>query len=357
MIKFEINADINIFHESLKDKVDEIYQKEVPNFANYCVNLKALGNIEKETKNFKNIILCSDSGFEIEMLKDFFPEKFKKNIIVVEKGNAEKIKFIRNNFSTKDSLLIFVSKKSNEKDIATLLSLKEFPTILITTPQEHCLFDIASKKELTILDLPTIKEEFYTATIATALPLKIAGFPLEEFLEGVKEAHEKFSNKVSLEKNLAMQAALAFFILESKHFTEVFFFLSNKLEPLKLVIEEYANKICNSAKGQTFIGFAQKDSGFIHRLINGRKNAILFKIENEEEDITIRVPKEFFALTQDTAILHKIDGISLNSLDAELNNFLPRIVLKLFPLNAFTIGEFIGFMHWFYCYSRWLRNI
>ncbi|RLE44475.1 hypothetical protein DRJ19_00255 [Candidatus Woesearchaeota archaeon] len=362
MLKLNLeNSAVNIYHDSLKEKIEDIRKKPLPNFAKYAQNLKVIDDLTKETKNYRNIIFCSEFHYDVSSVKEIFPHLFKKNIVSCSFGDAYRINLIKKNLDPENSLLIFASQYSDVENVAALLALKEYPCILITAPGEHFLYEIARKKELTVMDMPQIEDGFYAGTLPTLLPLKIAGFPIEELLEGIKESHERFSNNSALEQNLALQAALAAFVLESRGYTEIISqFYPSCLSPLGNIYEALGNKACDATKGQTFVSSAFGAGGLLYRHKHGRKNSVLFlTLASIEDDIKIDVPKEFFALTSDTNILSRIHGKSMQELFyeslAKLNS--PVLTLNLGKFSVYTVGQAIGFLHWFVKYAMWLRNV
>ncbi len=366
-VKYEVPHIV----DKLKSKVKELQ----PSFLNHNTDFKLINEIKKKYDKFENIVVIGNGGSitSFHAFHKAFSHRLKKRVFVVTTMQPEVISFVKNNFSSKNTLLIAISKSGNTVGvIESLLALQEnneYACIVITSKQ-GTLRQIAEKNKYFAIEHPEIGGRFSGTSEVAYIPAALCGIDIKKIAESAEKMYNKFYNIDN--RNLAAQTALALSSLEYNGFTELFMpVYSTQLEGFgNLIVQLLHESVCKLGRGQTvyFSSAPESQHHTNQRFFGGRRNVagIFLRTKSSENEIKLKISNKLQKLQLNDATLKILQGEKLSkALEYEFSGVYQNAVRKNIPIidvsvdnaDEKSLGELIAFWQLVAVYSALLRDV
>lgn len=374
-INFE-NLQITPDAQKYQKELNRIAHSPAPSFETNETNLKALEKQLVKFKKYKNVILIANGGSRTSArafyygLADF---RNKVNFKFVTSPEPRIVNALRKKYAKKDTLILIISHSgSNINNIEPLLLLLDYPVLAITGAQKSPLREMAEKKKWTIIIHPEVEGRFSAITSCALVPALLMGLPASKIISGAKMGYQKYSAKIPLEKNDALNLALRFAELGNKGYGEIFasYYSSSLVSLFPLMTQLIHESYGKGGRGQTIFGDYSPETHHhtTQRFFGGSKNVIgLFMSEAKmDKDLKIKVPTIFKKIIFRGQELRKLDGISAGqtlqfdkagALEHCQNYKIPATEVVIDKVTPESFAEMIVFWQYFAVYSAMLRNL
>jgi glucose-6-phosphate isomerase len=374
---------INFQDLQIKPEVQK-YQRELnliaksaaPTFETNQTDLKALEKQLAKFKKYKNVILIANGGSRTSARAFYYGLQDFRNKVTfkfVTSPEPRAINFLRKNYPKKNTLVLVISKSGdNINNIEPILLLADYPVLVITGSQKSTLREMAEKKKWTIIDHPEMGGRFSGLTSCGLAPALLMGLDAKKLTAGAKSGYQKYSGKVALGKNDALNMALHFAELGNKGYGEIFasIYSSSLVALLPLMTQLIHETVGKNGRGQTIFGDYSPESQHHtnQRFFGGPKNVIgLFMSESKiDKDLKIVVPALFKKIVFRGAEMGKLNGIlasqtlhfdKMGVLQNCRNHKIPATEVTIDKLNQENFAEMIVFWQYFAVYSAMLRDL
>lgn len=368
----QINPDAQKYQKELH----RIANSAAPAFETNQTDLKLLAKQVAKFKKYKNVILIANGGSRTSAraffhgLSDF---RNKVHFKFVTSPEPRVINALRKKYTKKDTLVLVISKSGdNINNIEPLLLLMDYPVLVITGTQKSPLREMAEKKKWTIIEHPEVGGRFSAITSCALIPALLMGLDAKKIIAGAKTGYQKYSNKIPLEKNDALNLALHFTELGNKGYAEIFtsIYSSSLVAILPLVIQLVHETYGKNGRGQTIFGDYSPESQHHtnQRFFGGPENVIgLFLSEARmEKDLKITVPAIFKKIIFRGHEMAKLNGTSTAQtlqfdkagvLQNCREHKIPAVEVAIDKVTPENFAEMIVFWQYFAVYSAMLRNL
>lgn len=331
----------------------------------YHEDIDTLENALEQYKGIKKIILVGNGG-AITSYDAYYnalvPKTASETVWTMEPDYLEKV---RKESPIEDTIIVAASKGGNTLgQIEALLYFADYKVIVITTPHEGTLSQIAQRMNWQVISHPPIRGRFSGGTSCAFVPAILAGMNARLIQSGIEVGHELKDEAYSLSKYM--------YDLEQKGYGEVFIpIYSSFLRGFQnLIIQLMHESVCKGGKGQTFYAALSPESQHHtnQRLFGGKKNVIgLFvTVKHPWSKRAIEIPDTIKNTKYKDTDLEVIDGYDYqDALRAEYlgtkgdadENEIPNVTLEIDKITPESIGELVGFWHLVAFYSSRLREV
>jgi len=318
--------------------------------------------IEKYRK-YKNFIIIGNGGSITSFEAYYRALQPDREAAILSTMEPRLIEELKKKYSPEDTLVVPISKSGlNLGPIEIFLAFVDYPTLVITNPNEGALLEIARKRGYEIIDHPAIGGRFSGGTATALVPALLCGLDANQILSGLYEGYGLKKEAYSLSKRM--------FELENNGYSEVFLpIYSHYLMGFEnMIVQLMHESVCKNGQGQTFYAAFSPEAQHHtnQRLLGGRKNVAAIFLKYENESISVSVPDDLKDVDIRGEKLDFIDGLPYQKgllaeymgtkKDADLNN-VPNFTITLQKIDAFEIGELLGFWHLVTFYSCVLRGV
>lgn len=367
-------ADDNL-EDKYRDKLEDIKSQPAPAFETARPDLGYIREKAGEYGKYKNIISIGNGGSRTSAWAYYRSLADLRNDVIFEfvtSPEPEMINRIKKVYSPEDTLVLIISKSGdNINSIEPLISLLDYPTLVITGEKENVLSQIAAKKNWNKLPHPEVGGRYSGMTMCGLMPAALMGLPVDEIYSGAQAGYEKYNNQNEIVDNDALKLALYFYELEEKGYVDIFTGIySTPLFGFFPLLVQLIHESCGKdGKGQTIFGDLAPESQHHtnQRFFGGRKNVAGLFIGQEKSvgDFDIAIPNELKDIPFKNGTLGSIDGNSARgTLHYDMKGVIQNAVNKKIPvaeiwvdgISPKTIGEYMVFWHYFTMYSAQLRN-
>ncbi len=369
LFNVKVKFDIPHIVEKLKAKVKELQ----PAFINHNTDFKLINEIKKKYDKYENIVLIGNGGSitSFHAYHKAFSSKLKKKVFVITTMQPEVLSFVKNNYLTKNTLIIAISKSGNTVGIIeSLLALQEnngYACIVITSKQ-GALWQIAEKNKYFVLEHPEIGGRFSGTSEVAYLPAALVGIDIKKIAESAEKLYCKFYKT----ENIAAQTALALSSLEYNGFTELFMpIYTAQLEGFgSLIVQLLHESVCKLGRGQT-IYFSSAPESQHHtnqRFFGGRRNVagIFLHAKNSDTEVKLKIHNKLQKIQLNDSTLKILQGEKLSkALEYEFSGVYQNAIRKNIPVIDISVeigdeknlGELIAFWQLVAVYSALLRDV
>ena len=357
---------VNFYNCPDPEKFDtELMPKEIPEFLVYEPNFELVQSLKEKYSNFRKILVLGHGG-SVSALEAIWGDR-EKNITVLSTVDPHRVKLLKKDFSSEDTLVIPISKSGTT--ITTIEMVLAFSgyTMLGITDKRSALGKLLSKKGFDVFGHPEgIGGRFSGLTEVSMLPLALGGVDAKTVLRGGKSILAKFS-----EPNIAFDVASVFQQLEDKGYVDILWATYSSLltafHPLltQLIHETY----CKDEQGQSVLAFEgpELQHHTNQRLFGGRKNLALCVVSTAQHVMQVlEVGPDISEINYSDQTLGRLNGESLgNALEAERhgvietakNKKIPVIEIILEDISLGSVGEYLGFLMLSAYYGAILRDV
>lgn len=296
-VKFECYPEIN--DTRIKDSINIINKNkenwDPPFFFDTKANLDVpkLRKITDQfiTDNLKNVIVLGTGGSIQTLIA--LKHLAKRKIFPVTSSRAVELKGCLDKTSPEDSIVIPISRGGETLDInSTIGTFQKRGYKFLGLSSMGTMNEILKKINCPILDVPNLSGRYAgSVTNVGIVPAYMAGINIEDFLKGLEDGYEIFSN---YENQPAIKLATFLFNLYKKNYNIVFSMpYSKNLEgSIGLWVQGISESTGKDEKG--LIGTYQQapicQHSVLEYLLGGTKSVvipILWTISNEDPDIIL----------------------------------------------------------------------
>ncbi|MBW2971793.1 hypothetical protein KY359_02040 [Candidatus Woesearchaeota archaeon] len=377
MLHLEI-SDLKVkSYSSLKAKLSSIKKQPLPVFEKYKEDVEKLKQVIEKHRKYKNLIVIGNGGSNTSF-KAFHhalvPMDYKKKEFILTTMEPDLMNEVKNTFPRRKTLVMPISKSGTTIGvIESMLALKDYDMLPVTSPEGGALAVIAEKEKFDIIPHPPVGGRFSGLTASAFAPALFFGIDVGEIDDGARTVYKYCGPQVPIEKNPALQLAASLYLLEKKGYSEVFCpIYSSKLVGFEnLIVQLMHESVCKKDRGQTFYCAEAPESQHHtnQRFFGGKKNVVglFMTVENQDDnDSKVVVPDAIRGVGVRGGKLKDISNVPyFKALEYEfkgtyqdaVNKKIPVAHLSLDKVSAFTVGEFIGFWHYVAVYSSMLRDV
>ncbi len=362
---------------SLNSKLSGISRMKAPDFALYREDISKLKTILGKYRKFKNLIVIANGGSHSSFRAfhhALIPMTAEKQLFILTSMEPDLIDVLRVKFSPKDTLIMPISKSGNTVGvIESLLAFKDYKVLPITSVGKGALWQISKSMGWEVIPHPDIGGRFSGMTASAYAPALFFDIDVEEIDKGLRSVYKVCDPSVPVDKNPALRLASYLFLLEKKGFLEIFCpVYSHKLLGFSLFLMQIIHEtVGKQGRGQTiYVADAPESQHHTNqRFFGGHRNVVgLFvSVENEDDQMMkIHVDDKLAHIKLRDGSLRDLDNVPyhksfefelLGTYNDAINNKIPVGKVLIDRIDAFNIGEFLGFWHYVAVYSAMLRNV
>ncbi|MFC1632778.1 hypothetical protein ACFL1U_01380 [Patescibacteria group bacterium] len=361
----------------LKKELASIAKQKVPAFAQYEADLEGIKESVKTCCNARNIIVVGRGG-SITSYKAIYEalgwHQSKHKVFICNTSDPNYLEHLMRFAPADNSVVVTISKSgTNVEQLENTLffSRHKYKIAAITGPN-GALREIADRLKWKTFMHPDIGGRFIGGTEAALLPTALLEIDIDKLHAGFKSMHAKCAPSVPLEKNPALQVAAAFYQLEKKGFSEIFFpIYSHELAGIsELIVQLFHESVSKEGGGQTMYGAEgpQSQHHTNQRFFGGGKNVVGWFIRPETffHDHATYIPEEIGDIPLRDGTLADLDDIPLSKVmeyeyrgtyEDAINIGIPVITTSITKLDEENVGELMGFLQYAAVYSGWMRGV
>lgn len=370
---------IDLYPEYDPNRVDlkGIEDTPIPAFATYKPDLKEILTLAQRYKGYKKSIIIGNGG-SITSFWAFYKclaeYSTEMEVSLLTTMDPDLVSALRERCPKDQTLIIPISKSGDTVGVLEdLLAFEGYPTLAITTEGAGALYQIVKQRGWDYMTIPQpIGGRFSGRTPAGFLPAAIAGIDIEGIDEGVSLMYERCHPAIRVDENPALRLASYLYLLDQNGYTEIFNpVYSPRLEGfIPLIIQLIHESSGKEGKGQTIYGSLAPESQHHtnQRFFGGRRNVcgLFLRVERHDKEIVTSVPEDLKGIRLGDKTLRVLDGIPLSQAlffeyagteEDSLNNNIPHAVVTLKEITPFSVGQFLGFIHYLAVYSSLLRTV
>lgn len=310
--------------------------------------------------NVKNLIIVGRGG-SVSAFRAFWYGMGKyisdKEVYFADTVDPDRIFYIKDRCTPKDSLVIAISKSGTTVDvIENVLVFDGFPHVVITTVSDSALRQIAKEKGYDMLPHQEVGGRFSGLTEVGLFPAALSGLDISEIRKGGLQGYSDFTK----DENDAKTLALIIRDLSDKGYSEIFWpIYSRKLFAFSELIAQLINETAaKEGKGiSVVLAEGPESQHFLNqRFFGGPKNMIgLFTaVSYFDEEETVAVPENLKSVKLRDGNIGHLEGMKLSdSMKFELKGTyeeakkmkVPSIKIEIEKINEFNLGYFTAFLH------------
>lgn len=325
---------------------------ENPSFLDYKEDLVKLRKTLEPYQKYQNLIVIGNGG-SITTLQGVWralgETKSSKNLFVLSTMEPDVLVYLKEKFPKNETLAMSISKSGKTVGILEdAYFFKDYPGLVITSPGDNPLRQIASKSNWQVLDHSELGGRFSGFSSTAYAPEILLGLNGEKIDKGKEKIYNNTQSALRFSQTL--------FELEKDGYTEIFmpvysWFLEGLINLAVQLIHESVGK---EGKGQTIYGALAPESQHHtnQRFFGGRKNVVgLFVRVKEQKNSDLKIEEENITYAQ--ALWFEAEGTMRDAIEKKI----PVLEIKLEKINEENIGEFIGFWQLVAYYSAKLRGV
>jgi len=350
-----------------KDKFPKIW----PEFVGYQPDIQQIKRQFAPYEKYKNLIVVGNGG-SISSLHGFWGAlggKSEKNLEIVSTMEPDYLNYVERKYRQDDTLVIAISKSGTTVGVLeTLLALKNYPVLVITTIGEGTLSPMAQSMGWPQIEHPSIGGRFTGRTAVAYGPAYLLGLDVAEIEKGAAAA---------LGANLrsdgpAWRLAEFLFTADQNGYKEVFLPVYSQflIGFNHLIVQLMHESVGKEGKGQTVLAVDAPESQHHtnQRFFGGPKNmaGVFVTILEPHDDIDIDVPDKISDIALRGGTVGDLRGAKLHhSLLCEARGTMadakeqkiPLAHLEIDKITPYSIGEYMVFWQFVAYFSALLRDV
>lgn len=349
---------ISIKFYNYQDSFEKIHINKETIFSKYLPDINKIKHAFKPYLNYKNYIIIGNGG-SITSLEAYWQAlgkgKSKKNLSIVSTMEPDYLELIERENSPKDTLVIGISKSGDTVGVLeSLLALKNYPKLIITSLGKGTLFALAKKMLWPIIEHPEIGGRFSGRTPVAYGPAYLLGIDISAIEKGAHQAIKLFMK----ENSAAWKLAKFLYHMDQSEYHEIFMpVYSYFLEGFNhLVTQLIHESVAKNRKGQTILAvFAPESQHHTNqRFFGGPKNmvGVFVTVEKSHNKKIIQISPKCQNIPFRKNSLEILNNINLNnSLQNEAQGTINDAKNQGFPLaqviidkvDPNSVGEYLVF--------------
>lgn len=361
------------FENSNLKSIQPSMKIDLPLFAQYTPDIKAIEKVAKKYESKKNIIVIGNGGSITSFYYFYSALGKKKNVFIISSMEPDFLADVREQCKKEDTVVISISKSgTNIGQLESSFYFFDYPHfVVVSGDKDSSLREIQKICNLDFVEHPPVGGRYSGFTPCGLLPAAIAGLDIEGIWKGAMKGYNKYGPASS--NNPAVKLASFFYQYDKKGYDEVFMpIYSSRLSFSKDIITQLIHEsVGKDNKGQTvLVSFAPESQHHTNqRFFGGRRNMLGCFVVVDEFDKKyelIRIPKKLHDIPVRNGKIGDLDNNYYSKVlhyeyigtrDDAINKKIPNVTIHVKKITPESIGEYLAFWHYVTVYLCVLNGV